>query len=100
MINDKRTPGHIQIFGISLPPTGTIRMRHKLAATLTCARLERESHTALLMEKNSLKTGARFFSNLNSHNIDRKTRIEKNKNKKKLDYFKIKQNKGIVLYGK
>lgn len=42
-MNDKRTPGHIQIFGILLAPTGTIRGRHKLAATLTSARFECEN---------------------------------------------------------
>lgn len=53
-MNDKRTPGHIQIFGISLEPTSTIRTRHKLATTLTSARFERESQrfsSSLLVTK-------------------------------------------------
>ena len=47
-MNDKRTPGHIQIFGISLAPTGTIRMRHKLAASLTSARFKCESQAFII----------------------------------------------------
>ena len=42
-MNDKRTRGNIQIFGILLAPTGTIRGRNKLDATLTSVSYECES---------------------------------------------------------
>ena len=53
-MNDKRTPGHIQIFGISLAPTGTIKTRHKLAATLTSARFECESQKTVIIALGNL----------------------------------------------